>query len=41
VFDRFDECPTPETIRAVALIVSGDVVTSSRRGWLLEYFLDP
>jgi len=38
VFDRFDD---PETIRAVALIVSGDVVTRARRGWLLEYLLDP
>lgn len=41
VFDRYDDCPTPETIRALNVIVSGDVATSSRRGWLLEYFLDP
>ncbi len=41
IFDRFDDCPTPETIRAVNLILSGDVATGSRQGWLLEYLLEP
>lgn len=41
VFDRSDACPPPEKIRAMNLILSGDVAASSRRGWLIEYGLEP
>ena len=41
VFDGSDGCPTPEKIRAMNVIVSGDVNASGRQGWLIEYGLEP
>lgn len=41
LFDRSDDCPTPEKIRAMNVISSADVNASGRQGWLIEYGLEP
>jgi hypothetical protein len=41
VFDRFDDCPIPLTIRTMAFVVEGPVQVASRRAWAMPYTFHP